>query len=74
MPIKIKTDIDFGDTFYVKTDIEQLPHQLVGVVFLPGNQIKFMLSFFGDTCTVWDFETTREPDQQKLLDLKKDDE
>ncbi len=71
MPIRIKTDLEFGDTFYVKTDAEQLPHQLVGVIFLPGNQLKFMLSYFGDVCSVWDFEASKEPDQSKQLDFDK---
>jgi len=74
MPIKIKTDLEFGDTFYVKTDVEQLPHQLVGVIFLPGNQLKFMLSYYGDVCSVWDFEATKEPDQNKTLNMKEKDD
>lgn len=71
MAIKIRIDLNWGDTFYIKTDEDQYPHQLVGIVTMPGNDgktiTKFMLSYYGDVVTVWDFETTREPDKNKLL-------
>lgn len=65
--IKIKTDLEFGDVFYLKNDPEQMEHVLVGVLFLPGNQLKFQLSYMGDVCTVWDFETSKDRDMTKIF-------
>jgi len=73
MPIRIKTDLEFGDTFYIKTDTDQFPHQLIGVIFMPGNQCKFILSYYGEVVEVWDFEATKEPDKTKQTDIKEDD-
>lgn len=67
MPIRIKTDLEFGDIFYIKSDPEQLEHALVGVVFLPGNAIRFRLSYLGEEYEVYDFETSKEKDTLKTL-------
>jgi hypothetical protein len=74
MPIKIKTDLEFGSTWFLKSDPEQLPHLLVGIIIKPGNIFKFQLSYMGDVCAVYDFEATDEPDREKLLNLDKDEE
>jgi hypothetical protein len=76
MPIKIKTDLEFGDVFYMKNDPDQTEHLLVGIIICPGNQFKFQLSYLGDVCTVWDFETSRTRDQNKIMDIpvKEDDD
>lgn len=67
MPIKIKfTDINFGDIFYLINDPDQFPHILTGIVILPGNQIKFILSYMGDESYVWDIETSREPNNEMI--------
>jgi hypothetical protein len=71
MPISIKTDIDFGDIFYLKSDPDQFEHRLVGIIVMPGNQIKFILSCMGDKVTVWDFEATKDRDETKVLNLDK---
>lgn len=72
MGIKVKTDLEWGHEFYLKTDPEQFKHLLVGVILLPGNQLKFMLSYQGDISTVFDFECTSEPDYP--LPIKLDDD
>ena len=74
MPIKIRTDLEFGDVWYIKNDPEQLERLLVGVVFLPGGQLKFELSYMGEVVTVWDFECSKSIDKTKLLELNTDDE
>jgi hypothetical protein len=68
--IKVKTDLEFGDVFYLKNDTEQLEHLLVGVIFLPGNQIKFLLSYLGEVCEVWDFEASKDRDDSKVLNFE----
>lgn len=60
MGIKVKTDLEWGQEFYLKSDPEQFKHLLVGVILLPGNQIQFMLSYSGDIVTVYDFECSNE--------------
>lgn len=61
MPIKIKTDLEFGSIWYIKSDREQIPRILVGVVVLPGNQFMFRLSNIGDVDEAYDFECSMEP-------------
>ena len=69
MPIKIRTDLEFGDKWYLKSDVEQLEHALVAVIIVPEG-VKFKLSYCGDICEVYDFECSKEPDQMKLLKLR----
>jgi hypothetical protein len=74
MPIKIKTDLEFGDIFYIKADPDQLEHFLIEVIIVPGSiepkgALKFKLSHQGETCIVWDFECSKVRDKNKLLDI-----
>lgn len=74
MPIKIKTDLEFGQVFYLKTDPGQLRHQLTGVVFMPGNQLRFRLSHSGgEEVEAWDFECSTEMDES-VISNNKDEE
>lgn len=76
MPIRIKTDLEFGQTIYIKTDCLQTEHSLVGVIVLPGNVMKFILSDEGDTKELYDFECSPEIDVLKKLnssDKEEDD-
>ena len=73
MPIKIKTDLEFGDVFFIKADPDQLEHFLIEVIIVPGSMepkgaLKFKLSHQGETCIVWDFETSRIRDPLKVID------
>jgi hypothetical protein len=67
MPIKIKTDLDFGQVFYIKNDPEQFEHILTGIKIVPPNQIKFILSYLGDESELFDFECSSERDELKIL-------
>lgn len=60
MPIRIKTDLNFGDTFYIKNDPDQFEYILVGVIVTPGNQMKFRLSLLGDLVEVFDYECSKD--------------
>mgnify|MGYP006266477595 CR=1 FL=1 len=60
MAIRIKTDLDFGQVWYIKYDPDQFEHQLVGLVVLPGNQFKFRLSYMGEISELYDFECSQE--------------
>ena len=60
MPISIKTDLEFGDTWYLKVDPEQLPHILSAIVVMPGKEFMFRLSYQGDVIEVWYFECSKE--------------
>jgi len=73
MPIRIKTDLDFGQVFYVKNDPDQFEYILVGIKILPSNQIKFILSLMGEECEVYDFECSTDPDKLKLIDKMDED-
>lgn len=61
MPIRIKTDLEWGQIFYLKCDKENLPHALVGIIITPPNQFKFSLSHLGEICEVYDFEVSLTP-------------
>lgn len=67
MPIRVKTDLEWGDIFYIKTDTNQAEGALVGIVYLPGGALKFRLSFEGEVFEVYDFEASKERDQLKIL-------
>jgi len=71
--IKIKTDLEFGSVFYIKNDPDQFEHILIAVIVLPGNQFKFRLSYMGEVCEVWDFETSDKRDPNKVLDIKSEE-
>lgn len=73
MPISLKTDLEFGDIFYIKTDVDQCPGVLVGIVYLPGKVLKFRLSYEGDIFEVYDFETSKERDDLKAMEGKGDE-
>jgi len=66
MPISIKTDLEWGEIFYIKTDPEQIPGMLVGIVYLPGKVLKFRLSYEGEVFEVYDFEVSKEKDNSNI--------
>lgn len=73
MPIKIKTDLDFGQSIYVKNDPEQLEHHLVGVKIVPPNQLIFILDYLGGQFEFFDFQCSMEKDPSKLLGIDEED-
>ena len=74
MPIKIKTDLEFGQPIYIKADPEQLEHRLIGVVITPPMQIKFRVSYMGDVSELYDFECSTERDELKFMENKPGDD
>lgn len=74
MPIRIKTDLDFGQTIYIKTDPDQVDHTLIGIKVVPPNQIKFILSCYGEICELYDFECSTVRDDEKFYESKSKDE
>ena len=77
MPIKIKTDLEFGDIFYIKADPDQLEHFLIEVIIVPGSMepkgaLKFKLSHQGETTIVWDFECSKTRDPLKLINVNEE--
>jgi hypothetical protein len=75
MPIKIKTDLNFGQVIYIKNDPYQSEHILTGVKVLPQNQIKFILSYLGDEVEIYDFECSTDRDDEKYMqNLDKDED
>lgn len=74
MPIRIKTDLEWGQSFYVKNDPDQYEHKLVGIVIVPPNQLKFRLSYLGDVFELFDFECSTTKDINKTLDIPESEE
>ena len=67
---KIKTDLEFGQTLYLKSDPYQHEYKLVRVIVDPPNQIKMGLSFLGEIAEVFDFEISTERDDLKYMEAK----
>lgn len=74
MAIRIKIDLDFGQSIWLKNDPDQEEYILSRVLISPGNQIKFELSYLGSTVEVYDFEISTEPDKLKMLKSKENGE
>jgi hypothetical protein len=70
MGISIKTDLEWGQSFYIKTDPIQIERQLTGVTLRPGKGVVFSLSYMGEELDVYDFEVTPEPDKLKQIENK----
>jgi len=73
MGISIKTDLEWGQCLYIKTDPIQLERQLTGVTLRPGKGILLTLSYMGEEVEVYDFEMTTEPDKLKQIENKEED-
>ena len=58
----IKEAFELGETVYLKTDTEQLPHVVTGYVIRPGGTIIYKLSCCGEETNHYDLEITKEQD------------
>jgi hypothetical protein len=72
--INVKTDLQWGDTWYIKSDEYQYGYALVGLVLLPGKQLRFRLSYCGEIFEVFDFECSQERDEEKASRFGDDEE
>lgn len=59
--MKINTTYNLGDILYHKTDPEQLPGIVVGIVINPGS-ISYILSFAGEESEHFELELSEEMD------------
>lgn len=71
MPIRYKSDIDWFEIVYLKTDLEQNPWTLVGVLLSPNGPM-FTISREGETIDVYEGEFTREVNKELRLGIKND--
>lgn len=71
MAIKYDTTFKWGDVFYLKSDPDQAEYNLIGVLLAPGKPSLILRHSGFDEVTVYECETTREPDKEKLLGLNK---
>lgn len=62
----ISIPYEFGQMFYVKTDIEQNERQLVNVIVAPTGLL-FELAFGERMSKHYEFELTLEPNQVKKV-------
>lgn len=61
MPIRIKTDLEFGQSVYVKNDPEQLEHHLIAIKIMPPNQLVLVIDYLGSVFEFYDFQCTPTP-------------
>lgn len=74
MAISFKDDnLNWGMIFYLKTDTDQEPHALVGVLRMPGRPVKYLLCHPGGQETYYyDFMCSTEKNWDIIK--KKDNE
>lgn len=70
MPISLKTNLNYGDSWYIKNDPDQFEHHLVGIQVRPGgkdglNVVQFILDYMGEECIVHDFQCSTTKDLAK---------
>jgi hypothetical protein len=71
MSIRYKTDMEWFQMVYLKTDAEQEPWQLVGILITPNGQT-FTLANKGETIDVYDGEFTTEVNTELKLGIEND--
>jgi hypothetical protein len=67
--MRFKVPYEYGDIYYLKTDPEQLPHEIVGFIFRPGDQLILELSHGGMQIEVFDFQISKTKDPIAELGL-----
>lgn len=72
--MKLKIPWEFGDIVYIAVDPDQLPHEVVGIVYRPGDQLLLEIAYMDDMLRVFPFQVTKEKDPIKELGLDKSDE
>ncbi len=60
--MRFKVPYEYGDIYYLKTDTEQLPYEIVGFVFRPGDQLILELSHGGMMIEAFDFQISKTKD------------
>lgn len=58
--MEIKTTYKFWDVVYIKTDVEQLPGMVIGMVVIPKN-IRYIVNRCGDETTHYEQELSTYP-------------
>lgn len=62
-PILVKLLFAFGETVFIKTDPEQLPHQIVSIKVEPGISVLYALQGCKEVSWHYDFEISTERDE-----------
>jgi hypothetical protein len=70
MPISVKTNLNYGDVWYIKNDADQFEYHLVGIQVRPGgkdglNVVLFILDYMGEEYIVYDFQCSTTKDLTK---------
>jgi len=60
--MKFSHEVTFqiGDQVYRKTDEEQAPVFISGIIFRPGNAVVYLVKCYGDESEYYDFELSRD--------------
>lgn len=66
--MKLKTEYDIEDIVYIKSDPDQLPHTVIGIIIKPG-AVQYELSYQGEVCILYNFELSKVKDP--LADVDK---
>ena len=72
--MRFKCPYEYGDILYLKNDPDQTPHEVVGFIFRPGDQLILELSYLGQIVEVYPFQTSGEIDKILAMGIKKPDE
>lgn len=64
MPLKIKFDLEIGQSVYLVNDPQQLEYIVVGAIARPG-AILYIIDYLGDEIEVYNFELSTTPNLKK---------
>ncbi len=66
--ITVKSEHQIGDIVYLRTDAEQSPHIVVGIVIISSG-LMFDLKTGAKVSTHYDYEITKDKDQSMVLGI-----
>lgn len=69
MPIRYKSDLSWFQMVYLKTDLEQVPWQIVGV-FLSPNGIMYTITKNGESIDAYEGEFSTEVNTELKLGIE----
>lgn len=67
--MRLKIPWEFGDIVYIAVDPEQIPHEVVGIIYRPGDQLLLEIAFIDEKYIVHPFQVSREKNDNAHLGI-----
>lgn len=68
---KYNFSFDIGEFVYIRTDMEQIRRQVIGIMVMPNNCIKYQLSIGSGADWCYELEISRDIDMSIRLGIDK---